>query len=237
MSTIQQIPLPLDSSQHVAVSINNVFTETECDDLIKRSEEAGYEEALVNVGRGRQQKIKDVRNSDRCIIDDPELAETIWQRVRSAIETVGDEEKQAANLHKVIDHRRDCSYQSRNMWAVGLNERLRFLRYDPGQYFKPHSDGSFFRQRGERYGEQSFVTLQLYLNEGFLGGETTFLGDDDSMSIPFTPKTGSVLLFDHTLCHEGSLLTKGRKYVIRTDVMYTKRGPGHEYSKKPVTMP
>jgi hypothetical protein len=25
----------------------------------------------------------------------------------------------------------------------GLNERLRFLRYDPGHFFRPHTDGSY----------------------------------------------------------------------------------------------
>ena len=39
--------------------------------------------------------------------------------------------------------------------------RLRFLRYNPGQYFKPHFDGMYERTNGER----SFITLQLYLNE------------------------------------------------------------------------
>lgn len=235
MPTVRQMYLPWETSQRVAVTIENVFTVDECNFLIQRSEDAGYQEALVNVGGGRQQKMKNVRNSDRCIIDDPLLAEEIWQRVRRAIGKLSVQEQQANNLHKVVDCRSDCSRQSKKVHAVGLNERLRFLRYARGQYFKPHCDGSFFRQQGERYGEQSFVTLQLYLNEGFSGGETTFLSDDGTMSCPVTPKTGSVLLFDHSLFHEGSILVEGSKYVIRTDVMYTERGPGHDYSKRPIT--
>jgi len=43
------------------------------------------------------------------------------------------------------------------------------------------------------------------------------------------PKMGSALLFFHgphasSPLHEGSLLKKGRKYVLRTDVMYKKKG-------------
>jgi hypothetical protein len=34
------------------------------------------------------------------------------------------------------------------------------------------------------------------------------------------PKSGSVLVFDHELLHEGALLKEGLKYAIRTDVMY-----------------
>ena len=46
---------------------------------------------------------------------------------------------------------------------VGLNERLRFLRYDPGQYFLQHPDGDFRRGPRERPREISFITLLLYL--------------------------------------------------------------------------
>ena len=31
---------------------------------------------------------------------------------------------------------------------------------------------------------------------------------------------GMVLVFDHGIMHEGSELKKGRKYCVRTDVMY-----------------
>jgi hypothetical protein len=52
---------------------------------------------------------------------------------------------------------------------------LRFLRYDPGQKFDPHMDGVYMRTdadvRGKpalagRVGERSYVTVQIYLNEG-----------------------------------------------------------------------
>ena len=98
-----------------------------------------------------------------------------------------------------------------------LNERLRFLRYDPGQKFEPHMDGVYRREDGS---ETSYVTVQLYLNEGFEGGSTTFLGSTDDDRLECVPKTGRVLIFEHRLLHEGSALIKGRKYAVRTDVMY-----------------
>ena len=110
--------------------------------------------------------------------------------------------------------------------------------------------------------EQSFITVQVYLNEGFEGGATRFApefeeyGEDEEFccfddnigeevpapSAPrklrqgfdVVPRTGSVLLFQHDCCHEGSLVTRGRKYTIRSDVMYTAKGPGHEYSERPI---
>ena len=64
-------------------------------------------------------------------------------------------------------------------------------------------------------------TLQLYLNEGFQGGETTFLhASNSARDVPCVPCRGMVLLFEHHLLHEGSALKQGRKYTVRTDVMY-----------------
>jgi hypothetical protein len=54
----------------------------------------------------------------------------------------------------------------------------------------------------------------VYLNGGFSGGETNF-GE-----VRVTPETGLGLLFDHYLLHEGTAVISGRKYVLRSDVMY-----------------
>ena len=37
----------------------------------------------------------------------------------------------------------------------------------------------------------------------------------------FCLSSGMVLVFDHAIMHEGSELKKGRKYSMRTDVMYS----------------
>jgi hypothetical protein len=93
---------------------------------------------------------------------------------------------------------------------VGLNERLRYYRYDPGQFFRPHADGYFARENGER----SFLTFLVYLNDDFYGGETCFPGD------VIRPERGAALLFSHPVLHESRVIDYGRKYVLRTDVMF-----------------
>lgn len=101
---------------------------------------------------------------------------------------------------------------------VSLNERLRFLRYDPGQMFEPHYDCSYIREDGV---ERSYITVQLYLNEGFEGGGTG-LCDKDFIepTLEYVPQMGSVIVFQHDVFHEGRSVIKGRKYTMRTDVMY-----------------
>ena len=98
--------------------------------------------------------------------------------------------------------------------AVGLNERFRFYRYDPGQRFAPHTDGSF--QRGN--GELSQFTFLVYMNDGFEGGATAF--HEGRTSLLVTPERGKALVFYHRQLHEGTPVVRGRKYVLRTDIMY-----------------
>jgi hypothetical protein len=109
---------------------------------------------------------------------------------------------------------------------VGLNERMRFLRYGPGHFFAPHQDLRYVRgpEFGPRAGETSYVTVQLYLNDKFKGGVTRFLsggGRHGKRHYNVTPERGSVLIFDHDLVHEGSIVTEGIKYSVRTDIMFT----------------
>ncbi|XP_048779615.1 uncharacterized protein LOC125683004 isoform X2 [Ostrea edulis] len=188
------VNLPSISKGKLAFVLYNVFTEEECKKYIKDSEKRGYELALVNTGRGSV-KAPDVRNNSRNMWDSKEEANKILQRIKDYLPETWKRRK-----------------------LVELNERLRFLRYDPGEYFKPHLDGYYMRENGDK----SYITVQIYLNEEFEGGSTTFLksyGCEDGGE-EVVPRTGSVLIFQHDILHEGSKLIKGRKYAIRTDVMY-----------------
>ena len=95
--------------------------------------------------------------------------------------------------------------------AIGLNELFRFYRYDVNQQFNWHYDSPY--QRNEN--EKSFYTFMIYLNDDFDGGATAFKG------IEVKPKTGDGLIFSQELYHAGLPITKGRKYILRTDIMYS----------------
>ena len=67
--------------------------------------------------------------------------------------------------------------------------------------------------------------MQIYLSGGqdqLEGGETTFFDDDGNEECKIRPYPGLVLLFDHDILHEGSPVSSGRKYVIRSDIMYVR---------------
>ncbi|MBC7921966.1 MAG: 2OG-Fe(II) oxygenase [Ferruginibacter sp.] len=97
-----------------------------------------------------------------------------------------------------------------NSLAIGFNELFRFYQYGVGHRFKKHVDESYVRN-GE---EISYFTFMVYLNDDFNGGETQFREHE------IVPKRGMALCFLHNLEHEGSEVSQGTKYVLRTEVMY-----------------
>lgn len=159
----------------------------ECDHFVRLSESLGYGDAPIN-GLFGPVVAKEVRNNTRVMLDNSELAQTFWERVQP-------------HVAGMVPGRVAC----------GVNERFRFYRYDPGQAFRWHRDGAYERPNGER----SRLTLMVYLNDDFEGGETRF--EDATIH----PETGMALVFVHDLRHEGSAVVRGRKYVARTDVMYS----------------
>jgi prolyl 4-hydroxylase len=167
-------------------TFDEFLTREQCSEYITWTETLGYQAAPITTGRGFVMR-PDIRNNTRVIVDDVARAADLWRQL-------------APLIPEDVSNRR----------AVGLNERFRFYRYDPGERFAPHRDGAFQR----RSGEKSLLTFMVYLNEGFEGGTTAF-GD-----VQIVPRTGMALVFHHFLLHEGSAVRSGRKYVLRSDVMY-----------------
>jgi prolyl 4-hydroxylase len=175
--------------------IHDFLSREECAGLIRQSEAQSYEVGTVGgvVAEG-------VRNNDRVVFDDPLLAAEMFARARPF-------------LPDPLDGR----------VLVGFNERWRFYRYGPGQAFKPHRDGSYARVLEL---QESRLTFMIYLNNHTAGGETRFFaGLEEAFFVrrPYlsvTPREGTALVFVHRTWHEGAEVTAGRKYVLRTDVMY-----------------
>jgi len=202
-----------------AFQLLNVFSAQECQRLIKVSETMGYlPDAAVSLPR-------DVRHNDSLTwVVDEQTDSIIWDRVKDLM----------ADEQGIFD----------NNAAVGINARFRFYRYSKGDYFKPHSDGSWPGSRvvnkqliADAYGDRfSQMTFLILLTEDFDGGATRFLVNANDSSQPArrgnqvkevdirTP-AGSVLCFPHGMhplhcIHSSEPIYNGVKYIIRTDVLF-----------------
>ncbi|WP_448274217.1 hypothetical protein [Nostoc sp. DSM 114160] len=89
-------------------TLENILSPAECAEYINLTENIGYTDAPITTHRGFKMR-PDIRNNQRVMLDDRERAFDLWQRVSNYIpKTIG-------------------------RWhPVGLNERFRFYRYDPG---------------------------------------------------------------------------------------------------------
>jgi hypothetical protein len=181
----------MNSTTEVIHTRASFISQEECKALIDLSNSLGFADATLE-GKWKAPRgffVSNGRHNSRAAIEDFELADALWQRVKRIVP-------------KKIDDKS----------VIGLNERLRFYRYTSGQRFAAHLDGYFIRSEFER----SLLTLILYLNEDFTGGETFFLNSETLVA----PQTGKALVFAHQLWHEGLPVKSGTKYILRTDVIY-----------------
>lgn len=178
-------------------TIDSVFSPLECQALIDRAEAIGFEAATVRSADGPKMMTR-IRNNDRVTIDDLILADRMWQRIQ--------------HLVPEIDSAIPC----------GVDSQLRFYRYHPGQQFRRHKDGAVTNS----VGQTSKLSYMIYLNDECEGGNTAFReyyvteGISHNTEFIVTPTVGMALLFRHELRHEGTPVTAGVKYVLRSDVFF-----------------
>ena len=119
-----------------AVVLDNVLTAEECQLLVKAAEAQAngvWEPAMINSGGGEQKLAIDARNSGRIIWDSPEMVAKIWARIHDSLPEL-ESLKDWANVMGNGPVKRG------ERWRVTrLNERMRFLKYGAGQYFRGSS--------------------------------------------------------------------------------------------------
>lgn len=122
-----------------ATVLDNCFTAAECKVLVSMAEaqtNGVWEQAMINVGGGRQEFNPYARDCGRIILDDRDIVERIWNRVKDEVPEI----EYLINMPRVTGN---GPAKRKEIWKLSrLNERMRFLKYCEGQYFKrksPHS--------------------------------------------------------------------------------------------------
>lgn len=121
-----------ENKGRVAFVVDNVLSPDECKQLLSLAEasvpvegdDSPWKPALISVGVGLEASAPGYRESDRIIWDQQVIAERIGGRIM-----------QAEGVRKLL-----ASFPKpagEGLWKFRrINERMRFLKYSPGQFFK-----------------------------------------------------------------------------------------------------
>ena len=127
-----------------AVVLDNVMSPSECETLLKLAEasvpaseqgERGdpWQPALVNIGGGFEVLEPEYRNSDRIIWDQQTVVDRLWERCLAA---PGLREKLEVVQQDGVVLGPSRSDRVQRWEFRRLNDRMRFLRYGSGQFFR-----------------------------------------------------------------------------------------------------
>ncbi|KAL3898762.1 MAG: hypothetical protein SGPRY_012776 [Prymnesium sp.] len=186
------------SPRHLITSACPLLTPSECAAWIGWAEARGFQREKL-----ARTSSTALRDQWRMSLHSPELAAALFQRLVHF------------DLPPPLVGASKCA---------GCNPNLRLYKYEQGQRFGPHVDES----NALADGTKTQLTVLVYLNQEFEGGETAFYRDHRATreAYTFVPRQGAVLLHAHgaqCLTHEAMPVRRGVKYVLRTDVAYSNR--------------
>ncbi|EGG13308.1 hypothetical protein DFA_11069 [Cavenderia fasciculata] len=197
-----------------AFILDNVLSPTECKYIIDRGEEMGFDELA--------HYIKKYRNNSRVLVKSYSLSSLIFERIKQFLPS----ELDISDSTPYLDDGRRARKHLHGKWKLNqVNELWRLCKYQDGGAFASHYDGFYERDADNR----SYLTFMIYLSGGIAGGCTRFLDpkDDKTVLASVEPKEGRILVFTHNIWHDGETVLPGgnQKYIMRTDVMYTRVNP------------
>ncbi|EKM74873.1 hypothetical protein AGABI1DRAFT_65211 [Agaricus bisporus var. burnettii JB137-S8] len=216
-------PLP-EYNGHYCKIIDDLFSPSECADLLALAEShTPWSQAAVHYGLGPTQNYVNLeyRNSERILLFDFDAASRIYNKLLPHITEVIELSSGIPYSKEIVGGSQLKGFKYK---LIGLNERLSYLKYGPGNYFRSHCDGRLELPDLRR----SFITIQIYLGDDIdlQGGATRFSSNRSNNSesyIDVDPKLGRVLIFQQrSLTHSGEEVTKGIKYTLRSDLMFTR---------------
>ncbi|KAF7324047.1 P4Hc domain-containing protein [Mycena kentingensis (nom. inval.)] len=213
-----------------ALVLDDLYQRSELSALLSAPIQAGKDWDVARVNAGTYEFTDTTyRNGQRIIYDSHELSAQIFEKIRPHL---GDIEEIEEDVVRVLRHGARRVRMKQKWRMVRMNERLRYLRYPIGGFFRPHVDGYY---EDEEKGLRTFYTVQIYLPsdatgspESFKpagGGATRFWSNDEDDYADVEALPGRVLVFQHDdLLHTGQEVTSGVKCAIRSDILYEKVG-------------
>lgn len=177
--------------------VKGVLPPEYCNMLITRAEDDGFEKANVQYYK-EERLMENIRNNSRQVFEDELVRQFILNQLQ----------------YKLVN---DFPYELNKARFQCLGKVMRYYKYVPGEFFKPHKDGSY--EDGELFSQ---VTVLFYLNNCETGA-TVLMPYGPSHPKDFVhiiPEKGDVLMFEHKIWHEGKKLEDGVKYVLRADAFY-----------------
>jgi len=217
--------------------VDDLLTPEESQRFIDKAIEAGIEGSYTTLDARH-------RNATRVELDDVEMAERIFERIKDHI-------PQRVVIHEACENL-GLSYNKSELlgtWVpYELNSRWRIVCYPGSGHFGPHRDGCRLVDEHHR----SLITINGYLTDrpkGF-GGATRFVKDSIEVHLNkeglFTTseadvlhrveadKAGKAVVFFHDLMHDGEPLKEESppKWLFRTEILF-ERDP--ETAPKPTS--
>ena len=202
--------------------VYNCFTPVEMMKINQFTEYCGYESL-------RHLYHPEYRNNERIIVRDEKFADIWFQRLLPHILRF-QEEGRTNESDNTTEHNSVTMYDPYELeeeipWyrdpPYKLNSQFRCCKYQSGGVFMVHEDSSvLFTNVAE-----SRLTVMAYFNEvpEENGGATRFFRSrtDTNPVAKLQPKAGSVVIFPHTLLHDGELCKHPEKIVLRSDVLFS----------------
>jgi hypothetical protein len=200
--------------------VQKLLSASECDAVVARARDE------VGLKPVDWEYVASYRWCTRAVFSCPELSRALEKRLRPLLER--------ADLDRV----QPAGVGTDGVWAlarrfvnlvfrVSLYEEVRWdgregmlavvltLLKSQGSFFAKHRDNGFVFSDDLR----SIMTLVIYLNDGFEGGKTVF-SPKPEVAEAVTPVKGAGVCFPHDVRHEGEPVIAGRKWVLRTDIMF-----------------
>ena len=214
--------------------VKNFMSKDMCADLINRANQKGWSRSSVSGGgHGRTSNDVGAKNFF-AVIEDPKLTDDyVWNIARKFVPTTPENLTQNPYFNSVTKG---------SEWILdGIYPVIRIYKYENDDSFPEHDDYKVRKRCVAKDGTtteyMSFLTLLVYLDHDFVDGRTVywpvredvhcrFLRDSDKEtgkkkpSISIKPLTGTAVIQDQIMMHEGLAPVKGTKHIVRFDVIY-----------------